>query len=689
MPVDQIKTSEAFRRTTFRACLAIIFFLFIYLLLISASIALIALCGVASYAMLTTRVNVLTAGLSVGLICMGFFVFYFLIKFIFQKHIVDRSGLQEITEKDHPELFALIREIVAEAHTNFPKKIFLSPEVNASVFYDSGFWSMFLPIPKNLQIGMGLVNTLTVAEFKAVLAHEFGHFSQRSMKVGSYVYNVNYVIYNMLYDNNSFEATLEKWAAASSYLSIAASLAAWIVRGIQWVLKKAYDVVNLSYMSLSREMEFHADEVAANIAGSQPLVNALRRFELADYAYNVVVGYYHEHSAQSVRSENLYEHQSTVLTFLGQQNKLAFENGLPQANAEQNRYNKSKLVISDQWASHPSDQDRIERLNALNLTSRSNDSRRATELFHAPAKAQQVVSDHLFSLFDYPTAPIVKSNADFERDFRKSHRERSFDDLYNGYYDNKDPQYSVLADEPTNATEASELFGHEALDLVYSAAALENDIQLLEAISNGSYQIKTFDYDGNKYSARDAALLVPDLKNELAGAREDITVQDFKIGQFFLEAARQQQQEAALQALIGAFTETKTLNERYDAVCSVMVAQTQFLTVTTPFAQIEENFASLKETEGTLKQNLSELLENALYKPQISSEMQEGFTKYISEDWVYFTNPSYHNESLQILFETINQYSRLLSQTIFVHKKRLLDFQAGLISVHQPLNSAS
>ena len=47
-------------------------------------------------------------------------------------------------------------------------------------------------------------------EFKAILAHEFGHFSQRSMKVGSYVYYVNQVIFNMLYDNDSFDKMIQK-----------------------------------------------------------------------------------------------------------------------------------------------------------------------------------------------------------------------------------------------------------------------------------------------------------------------------------------------------------------------------------------------------------------------------------------------------------------------------------------------
>ena len=130
----------------------------------------------------------------------------------------------------------MIYQIVKEAGTNPPKKVYLSHEVNASVFYDSSFWSMFLPIQKNLTIGMGLINTTTTQELKAVLSHEFGHFSQRSMKVGSYVYNVNQIIFNLVNDDESYRDSIESFARVSSYFSIFASLAFFFVRQIQWVL---------------------------------------------------------------------------------------------------------------------------------------------------------------------------------------------------------------------------------------------------------------------------------------------------------------------------------------------------------------------------------------------------------------------------------------------------------------------
>jgi hypothetical protein len=40
---------------------------------------------------------------------------------------------------------------------------------------------MFLPVRKKLEIGVGPVNSINASELKAVIAHEFVHFSKRSM----------------------------------------------------------------------------------------------------------------------------------------------------------------------------------------------------------------------------------------------------------------------------------------------------------------------------------------------------------------------------------------------------------------------------------------------------------------------------------------------------------------------------
>lgn len=76
------------------------------------------------------------------------------------------------------------------------------------------------------------------------------------MKLGSFTYNVNRVIYNMLYENNSYTAFLNAWGNIHSYLRFFARITVWIAEGIQWILRGMYTFINRNYQGLSREMEF-------------------------------------------------------------------------------------------------------------------------------------------------------------------------------------------------------------------------------------------------------------------------------------------------------------------------------------------------------------------------------------------------------------------------------------------------
>lgn len=685
MPVDQIKTSGAFRKSTLRASFAIAQFVIIYLLLICGAVVLTGLCALGGYTLVYLKFTGLTLGLAIGLLCVGFFVLFFLIKFIFKKHIIDRSGLIEITDKDQPELFALLREVVQEVRTDFPKKVYLSPEVNASVFYDSGFWSMFFPIRKNLQIGIGLVNSVTVSEFKAVLAHEFGHFSQRSMKVGSYVYNVNYIIYNMLFDNGSFDNMLERWGNSNIYINIASSLARWVVKGIQWILRKAYNIVNLNYLSLSREMEFHADEVAAHVAGSAPLASALKRFELADFAYNFVSGCYHQ---QGPGPQNFYVQHAFALKFLGEKDELVFQNGLPMVVSTHNRYNKSKLVITDQWASHPSVEDRVERLMKLNMDTRNEDSRRAYALFRKMDGIQQNFTTEMFFGSGIPSGSGFQTDQEFQELFLKTYRERGFSEVFNGYYDGKNPAFPELNHENTAVIDPTQLFSDDAVDKVYLEIALESDILTIEAINEGHYAVKSFDYDGNKYTADEAAFLLPNLRNELAAAQAIIAKNDADIYHFFIRIARQQQKAEELETLIQNIGEVEKTNGELYLIYAEMAERTDFLTTVTPIEQIKTRLSELSETETRFKQRLGEIANNPLYSPTITSEMNNDFNKYLQNKEAYFINDSYNEDAVQLMFNALNLSRSMTYQTYFTHKKYLLDFQAELYE-HHPLNIAS
>ena len=189
-----IEPSVNFKKQAAKAKRAIVLFVLFYLLILVLSMGLTAGCIYAGMMLIVAFPKFITIVLGVGLASFGVLIFIFLVKFMFKSTQEDTSYLYEVTRKDQPELFSIIDELVQRIDTNFPKKVYLTPEVNAAVFYHTGFWTMFFPLKKNLKIGLGLVNASTKEELTAVLAHEFGHFSQNTLKVGSYIYNVNKAI---------------------------------------------------------------------------------------------------------------------------------------------------------------------------------------------------------------------------------------------------------------------------------------------------------------------------------------------------------------------------------------------------------------------------------------------------------------------------------------------------------------
>ncbi|MDQ1141457.1 M48 family metallopeptidase [Pedobacter agri] len=321
---NALKPSKDFRRTAIKSIWAILLFIFTYIFLIVISVTLTLVCGYLGIKLMEFYTHFYTILLGLGMIGFGFLILFFLIKFMFKHKKTDRSHLVEVTRVEEPKLFSMIDEIISAVQTDFPKKVYLSAEVNASVFYDSNFWSMFLPIRKNLQIGMGLINTTTINELKAILAHEFGHFSQKSMKVGSYVYNANSIIHDILYDNESYNQVTGKIAESNSYLGIFVLASDKIIVLMQEILVKVYGVLNTNYSKLSHEMEYHADAVAGHVVGSKPLINSLLRMQLANQAFDTVLSYYNRKIEANIKTADVYPQQLMAMNFIAKANKLTY-----------------------------------------------------------------------------------------------------------------------------------------------------------------------------------------------------------------------------------------------------------------------------------------------------------------------------------------------------------------------------
>lgn len=532
---------------------------------------------------------------------------------------------------------------------------------------------------------MGLTNTITREELKAILSHEFGHFSQKTMKVGSYVYNVNQVIFNMLFENESYESLAQEWSDTSEYFSVFVVIAGKINAGIQWILRKLYVVVNKSYMGLSREMEFHADEIAASVTGFEPLKTSLLRMALADNSFNNVLNFYNSKIGLNIKSNNLYHDQSAVMQFVAEFNNIPLKNLLPDISLEeQSKFNKSKLVISDQWSSHPTTEQRISRLEKSGFTADITSDAPANTIFSDAEKLQQQITEKIFESVEYDGETQKMTSIEFSEEYKKETLNDSFSKIYNGYYDNKNPlKFDLSNDEANERTSVSELFSDMKVDLVYSALALENDIQTLQSIINKTFNIKTFDYDGIRYKRKEASQLINKLKPELENLNQIIKDNDKKIFGFFKKEESRQNRQGRLAQIYSTFFQYDDDFESKFELSNKLSKDLEFVGETTPFEVIKANLKKIEPTEQQLKNAITALLTDPLLQNDITSETQEKLKEYTSTTLEYFGGTSYKDENLSTLYFAINSFNYLLSRKYFLLKKELLDYQEELTKTEQ------
>ena len=165
-------------------------------------IGLIALFGmVAVWCVLTVAKYAIVK--IVGAVVAGTF-FLFLVKGFFKRAQMNKEMHLEITEEEHPVLFGFIYKICDELGAPEPNKVFVSPDVNAAVMPRSTLVNLFVEPKKDLLIGLGLVNCINLSEFKSVLAHEFGHFSQSAM-ASSYTYVASRIIGDLVEGEDWFD----------------------------------------------------------------------------------------------------------------------------------------------------------------------------------------------------------------------------------------------------------------------------------------------------------------------------------------------------------------------------------------------------------------------------------------------------------------------------------------------------
>lgn len=334
----------------------------------------------------------------VGIWALAAMLGFYLIKPLFSSTKSTNENRLEVKQSDCPELFSIIEEVANKTRCKFPKHVYLSSEVNACVFYDTNFWSIFFPVRKNLEIGLGLFHSTNIEELKSIIAHEFGHFSQNSMKVGSTVYVANDVIYKLIYTEDFFDTLLTEWClSGNGFWSLFGILTRSLTNQIKKLNVGMYRFVQKSYLQLSRQMEYDADRIACNCVGASSFISALYKIEVTSARHDMYERFLSNLFVENKEINDYWQGYNSIEPYLMQENQLSinYKSTLTEPVATIDCV-CSKIEINNIWSSHPSLKERIANAKSLDFDKSNTDPIPAWTLI--PQHISQEVGKHRIDL---------------------------------------------------------------------------------------------------------------------------------------------------------------------------------------------------------------------------------------------------------------------------------------------------
>ncbi len=446
-----------------------------------------------------------------------------------------------ITEKEEPVLFDYLYKLADEAGAPRPHKVFLTDRVNASVSYDISIVNLLIPSKKNLEIGLGLVNVLSLGEFKAVLAHEFGHFAQRSMLLGRYVYVAQQIAARIVGKRDGFDAFL----SGLSRVDLRIAWIGWILSILVWAIRSlietCFGIVVVAERALSREMEFQADLVAVSLTGSDALIHALYKLQIADEAYDNALSCLNEELADKKAVKDMYSLQSN---YIQQMSKLLDNDTygkspeLPNENRESHRiFSSKKYNPPKMWSTHPADIDR-ENNAKKEYVFEPIDERSSWDLFSNEKSIREEMTARLIKTAKVETTLLENEDAIKNQD--NEHFQWTF--LEPEYHSNFLNRYAFLnfktSDELFNSeikTEALEeefksLYPKIIVEKIDNLKEVQEEIASLLISQNESLTLekRRIWHRGNQIKRKDITGVLKELRQEVTTIQKGLSDHDVK-----------------------------------------------------------------------------------------------------------------------------------------------------------------
>ncbi len=353
---------------------------------------------------------------------------------------------------------------------------------------------------------------MNVDEVRAILSHEFGHFSQQTMRVGTMSYRLLLVVNDMMKNTRDM---------------LADDTGAKTLRFITESIIDRYNSVEKRNRSLSRYMEFEADSVACQLVSSRALISALCKLSPISARYDLYTQVLMHLLKEGHSVKDYLRGYRFAYAYYSADEGLAVESSdiLTHPIGDEALYH-SRLTILNGWNTHPSLQERIDNAHRFAASREISCTAAATlvpeeVIGRVGKKHQQHITEEILQDNWYKVESIEYD--DFEQWATKSLAAHRLPHFLLRFAAETPNINTVVLDEELPLEKQPSPFTKANRDLLIEYQHAAQDWDTLNKIAAGEYDVEEMLYNNEYYtSAAQPMAIHKEYIDRLAAAAQQI-----------------------------------------------------------------------------------------------------------------------------------------------------------------------
>ncbi len=249
----EVNSGERFIRRLYRLIIVITS---VYFYISIPILILLVIAGVGGIFYLFFEIGRIPIQLSIIILVAGIYTLIAIVRSVFSKAKIQDPDFK-VNPNEMPELWQLANEVARKVGTRPVDTIFLTPGVEAAVTERGSLADRMRDRSQRIMIlGLGGLSGLTQGQLRAIVAHEYGHFTNRDTAGGDFArqvrFSVNMMAQRLIYSGQA------RWYNP-----------AW------WFVNGYYRIFLRITLGASRLQEILADRIAVLSYGIQDMVDGL------------------------------------------------------------------------------------------------------------------------------------------------------------------------------------------------------------------------------------------------------------------------------------------------------------------------------------------------------------------------------------------------------------------------------